>query len=332
MNNHALKQEEEAEEALAQARALFPEKITKDVLGTIRAPGDPVALQYLPDARELTVLPQERPDPIGDYPHSPVKGIVHRHPDRVLLKAVSACAVNCRFCFRRTMLGTPEETLKPAEMDAALSYIEENPGIREVILTGGDPLILSERRLGALLAQLESIDHISILRIHTRVPVADPSRVTADLCSMLKRRKPVYMALHVNHAQEISETVKNAIHALRTAGVILLSQSVLLKGVNDNADALESLFRALVAYGVKPYYLHHPDMVPGTSHFRVSIEEGQHLMRTLRTRGLSGLCLPSYVLDIPGGFGKIPLEESRIESVANGHILTDSSGRRHFYS
>lgn len=315
---------------MVEVRHRFPERLTNAVSETIKNDSDPVALQYLPDLRELDVRPEERPDPIGDHAHSPVKGIVHRHQNRVLLKASSTCAVNCRFCFRKTMLGTPEETLNSAELESALSYIETHTEIGEVILTGGDPLILSQRRLADIMDRLEQIHHVKIIRFHSRVPVADPARLDREFCALFSREKPVYMVVHVNHAQEITPQVKKALQNLLKNGVLLLSQSVLLKGINDNPEALENLFERLAEMRVKPYYLHHPDLVPGTSHFRVSIEKGQQLMHTLRAR-VSGLAMPSYVIDIPGGFGKVPLENAYIRRLEKGYEIRDHHGRSHIY-
>jgi lysine 2,3-aminomutase len=267
---------------------------------------DPLVRQFLPDDRELHALPHERADPIGDNPFSPVKGIVHRYPDRVLLKVAHACPVYCRFCFRREMVGSHGEPLMGAALDGAIDYVRSHPAVWEVILTGGDPLALSPRRITDVLARLANISHVRILRIHTRVPIVDPESIDDLLTSALKVSTPVYVALHINHPQEITEPVVAAIGRLLDTGAVLLSQTVLLRGVNDDAAVLEQLFRRLVTLKVRPYYLHHPDLAPGTSHFRVSIETGQALVHTLR-QTVSGLCMPTYVLDIPGGFGKVPI-------------------------
>ncbi|PJB72714.1 MAG: lysine-2,3-aminomutase-like protein [Alphaproteobacteria bacterium CG_4_9_14_3_um_filter_47_13] len=320
-----------AEEAITEVTRRFSEKITPAMAAVITHDSDPVALQYLPDIRELETRPEEHVDPIGDHTYSPVKGIVHRHADRVLFKVSSVCAVNCRFCFRKMMLGTPEETLNLQEVDEALAYIENHPEIWEVILTGGDPLILSPRRISRLMDRLEAIDHVRIIRIHSRIPVADPQRMDDAFCQLLNREKPVYMVIHINHVQEITPQAEQIFRRLHRNGVTLLSQSVLLKNINDTVEALESLYRKLVEMRIKPYYLHHPDLVPGTNHFRVGIEQGQLLMKNLRARA-SGLCLPAYVLDIPGGYGKIPLENAYITSVSGGYIITDYQGRNHTYS
>lgn len=309
--------------------------MTDHVAGTIKGSvaSDPVAKQYVPQAQELKILPEEMPDPIGDDVHSPVRGIVHRYPDRVLFSPVTVCAVYCRYCFRREKVGKPGGVLKPTERKAALDYIRSHPEIWEVILTGGDPLVLSPRQLGEIMAELASIDHMKIIRIHSRVPVADPARVTDELIAAMRGAgKPVYLAVHINHAQEITDEVRAALACLHGAGINLLSQSVLLRGVNDEAATLEALFRRLVELNVKPYYLHHPDLAPGTSHFRLPIAEGQAIMRQLQGR-LSGIALPTYMLDIPGGMGKIPLTPCYLEALAGGgYEVEDYKGGRHVYA
>ncbi|MCC6597818.1 MAG: lysine-2,3-aminomutase-like protein [Alphaproteobacteria bacterium] len=296
-------------------------------------PDDPVALQYVPQVQELKILPEELVDPIGDEAHSPVKGIVHRYPDRVLFSPISICAVYCRYCFRREKVGKPEGVLKTAERKAALDYIRTHPEIWEVILTGGDPLVLSPRQLGEIMKALGEIEHVKIVRIHSRLPVADPVRAGEDMIAAMKKAgKAVYLAVHINHEREITDEVRTALLRLHGAGINLLSQSVLLRGVNDNADTLAALFRALVGLNVKPYYLHHPDLAPGTSHFRLSIAEGQEIMRALLGR-LSGIALPTYMLDIPGGMGKIPLTPSYIEPFeGGGYSARDYKGRTHVYT
>jgi lysine 2,3-aminomutase len=231
---------------------------------------DPLVRQFLPDSRELHALPHERADPIGDIPFSPVKGIVHRYPDRVLLKVAHACPVYCRFCFRREMVGSHGEPLQGAALDCAIDYVRSHPAVWEVILTGGDPLALSPRRLTDVQTRLATISHVRILRIHSRLPIVDPESIDESLTRALKVTTPVYIALHINHPQEITEAVVAAIGRLLDSGAVLLSQTVLLRGVNDDAGILEQLFRRLVTLKIRPYYLHHPDLAPGTSHFRVS--------------------------------------------------------------
>ena len=271
-------------------------------------PHDPIARQFVPDPAELAVAPEERSDPIGDDANSPVAGIVHRYPDRVLLKLVHVCPVYCRFCFRREMVGPHgRAALTRAEIAGALAYIRERPAIWEVILTGGDPLVLSARRLHEVMRELAAIAHVKIVRVHTRMPVAAPERVTREVVRALKvAGKATYVVLHVNHPRELTAAARAACARCIDRGVPMLSQSVLLRGVNDDAATLGALMRALVEARIKPYYLHHGDLAPGTAHLRTRIGEGQDLMRALRGR-YSGLCQPTYVLDIPGGAGKVPI-------------------------
>jgi lysine 2,3-aminomutase len=271
-------------------------------------PDDPIARQYVPSADELAVQAGERADPIGDHAHSPVDGIVHRYPDRALLKLVHVCAVYCRFCFRREMVGPAKETaLSKSATAAALDYIRSHPEIWEVILTGGDPLMLAPRRLAEIMTELAAIDHVKIIRIHTRVPVADPARVIDEMVAALKvAGATTWLALHANHPRELTPAARSACARIVDAGIPMVSQSVLLRGVNDDAATLEALMRAFVECRIKPYYLHHGDLAPGTAHLRTTLEQGRALMRALRGR-VSGLCQPDYVLDSPGGYGKSPV-------------------------
>jgi lysine 2,3-aminomutase len=295
-------------------------------------PDDPIARQFVPVASELSTSPEERADPIGDTAHSPVEGIVHRYPDRVLLKAVHVCPVYCRFCFRREMVG-PQGlgTLSPEALQDALDYVGAHEEIWEVILTGGDPFVLSPRRLAEIMAALGAIPHVKVVRFHTRVPAVAPERIDdALLAALTVPGKAVYVALHANHPRELTEAARGACARLIGAGITMISQTVLLKGVNDDAGILADLMRAFVEMRVKPYYLHHPDLAPGTSHFRLSIAEGQALVEALRGQ-VSGLCQPTYVLDIPGGFGKAPLGPAAVEPAGSGHRISDFRGGQHVY-
>ncbi|EJC81744.1 lysine-2,3-aminomutase-related protein [Rhizobium leguminosarum bv. trifolii WSM2297] len=296
-------------------------------------PDDPIARQFVPDAAELTVALEERADPIGDHAHSPVEGIIHRYPDRVLLKAVHVCPVYCRFCFRREMVG-PQGlgTLDAAAMQAAFDYIRDHEEIWEVILTGGDPLVLSPRRLREIMEALGEIAHVKIVRFHTRVPVVEPEKIDAALIAALKASgKTVYVALHANHVRELTLEARAACARLVDAGIAMVSQSVLLKGVNDDPDVLAALMKAFVEIRVKPYYLHHPDLAPGTSHFRLTIEEGQRIVSALRGR-ISGLCQPTYILDIPGGHGKAVISSGAIQKSGDGcYSVSDYRGGEHSY-
>jgi lysine 2,3-aminomutase len=311
--------------------ARYSVAVTPDIVRLIADTADPVGRQFLPDARELVTLPQERADPIGDDAHSPVAGVVHRYPDRVLLKLLTVCPVYCRFCFRRETVGSGKgDLLDEAEVDAALDYIAANPQIFEVILTGGDPLMLSPRRLAAVAERLAQIPHVAVLRVHSRAPTAAPDLVTAERLDALRASgKALFLVLHVNHSRELTEAARAAIARLRAAGATLLSQTVLLSGVNDDAAVLESLMRDLLRLGVKPYYLHHPDLAPGTSHFRVGVEAGKAIHAEL-SRRLTGIGAPAYVLDIPGGFGKTPVAGMEPDGTG-GYRVTDRAGRVHSY-
>lgn len=320
----------EQEAALAEVGARYAVAVTPAMAELIdpRDPADSIARQFVPDVRELDTTPAERADPIGDHVKSPVRGIVHRYPDRVLLKIVGVCPVYCRFCFRREMVGpAAEANLTADELDVALSYIRAHSEIWEVILTGGDPFIMSPRRMAEVSRALGAIAHVKVVRWHTRVPVVAPERVTGDLVSALRASgKTVYVALHANHPRELTAVSRAAIARLVDAGVPIVSQTVLLRGVNDDVDTLEALMRAFVEARVTPYYLHHGDLAPGTAHFRTSIAEGQAIMRALRPR-LSGLAMPTYVLDIPGGHGKVPVGPGYLSD--DGTLVADPSGSLH---
>ncbi len=320
---------------LQDIAARYSVAITHEVADLIDPadPYDPIARQFLPDAREAVTLPQERADPIGDDAHSPLPGLVHRYPDRVLLKLLTVCPVYCRFCFRRETVGRGKGDLLPErEVAAALDYVAAHPEIFEVILTGGDPLMLSARRLASVSRRLAQIPHVRLLRVHTRAPTVAPELVTSDrLAALRESGKTLYVALHVNHARELTDAARAAIARLRGAGAVLLSQTVLLAGVNDSADVLERLMRELALLGVKPYYLHHPDLAPGTGHFRLSLEAGRRIYDDL-TRRLTSVALPAYVLDIPGGFGKARIAEgAAAPDGQGGWIILDRNGRKRPY-
>jgi len=294
---------------LENVAARYAVGVTPEVAALIDPddPNDPIARQYIPSAEELRAQPNETPDPIGDEVHSPVLGIVHRYPDRVLFKVVHVCAVYCRFCFRRETVGPGKaSSLSEGAYQNALAYIRAHSEIWEVILTGGDPLMLSPRRLKEIMTDLAAIDHVKIIRIHTRVPVAEPSRITGDMVAALRTRgATTWVALHANHVRELTKNARAACALMIDAGIPMVSQSVLLRGVNDDPATLEALMRGFVECRIKPYYLHHGDLAPGTSHLRTTLEQGQELVRAMRGR-VSGLCQPDYVIDIPGGHGKAP--------------------------
>jgi len=323
--------------AIEAVAARYALAVTADVAELIDPADsqDPIARQFVPEPAELDASPQEMTDPIGDDAHSPVEGIVHRYPDRVLLKPVHVCAVYCRFCFRRETVGQGR-ALSRAQLTAALDYIRTHGEIWEVILSGGDPLVLAPRRLAQIVEALAAIEHVKVIRVHTRIPVVEPARITPALVRALRARgKATYVVLHVNHARELTANARAACARLVDAGIPMLSQSVLLRGINDDATVLGELMRTLVECRIKPYYLHHGDLAPGTAHFRTGIEQGQDLMRALRGR-LSGLCQPTYVLDIPGGHGKSPIGPGYLTHIGGGHgtaryQVEDFNGRTHAY-
>jgi lysine 2,3-aminomutase len=291
-------------DAIAVVGARYAIAIPPVLARLIERADDPLGLQFVPDPAELVTAPHETADPISDEALSPIKGIVHRYPDRALLKPLLICPVYCRFCFRREQVG--RGVLSAAELAAAYDWLRAHPAIREVILTGGDPLLLSPRRLRAILDALAAIPHVETLRVHSRVPIANPARLNDGMAEALATEKPLWLVVHANHAREFSEAARTALRRVQRRGVPTLGQSVLLRGVNDSAEALEDLFRAMLAARVKPYYLHQLDPAPGTARFAVPIEEGRRLMAALRGR-VTGLALPTYVLDRPGGEGKVPI-------------------------
>jgi lysine 2,3-aminomutase len=314
---------------LARVAARYAVAITADIADLIdrNDPNDPIARQFVPDIAELTTTPGERADPIGDDTNSPVEGIVHRYPDRVLLKLVNVCAVYCRFCFRREMVGPGKQMLSPDKIDAALAYVRAHPEIWEVILTGGDPLVLSARRLAEIIKRIAAIGHVKIVRFHTRLPVVAPDKITSSLIRAMRAPgKTTYVALHANHPRELTPAARAACARIIDAGIPMVSQSVLLRGVNDDVETLSALMRAFVECRIKPYYLHHGDLAPGTAHFRTTIAQGQALMRALRGR-VSGLAQPAYVLDIPGGYGKVPVGPNYVDE----DVVEDINGVKRDY-
>ncbi|KMO20935.1 lysine-2,3-aminomutase-like protein [Methylobacterium platani] len=318
--------------ALERVAARYAVSITPEIADLIAEADDGIGRQFVPRDEELVTAPEERADPIGDDTHSPLPGIVHRYPDRVLLKPLHVCPVYCRFCFRREVVGPAGQgSLTDAELDAALAYIADRPEIWEVVVTGGDPLVLSPRRLGRIAAALRDLPHVRVLRLHTRVPVVDPGRIDADLIAALKEfGGAVFVALHANHPREFTAGARGAIARLVDAGIPMVSQSVLLAGVNDDPDTLAALMRAFVENRIKPYYLHHGDLAPGTGHLRTTLDHGQALMRSLRGR-VSGLAQPAYILDIPGGYGKVPVGPGYLTGGPAGWTVTDPTGRAHAY-
>jgi len=263
-------------------------------------PEDPLALMVIPHQNEHDAFPHEMPDPIGDKRFQPVPGIVHRYPDRCLLLLTQACPIHCRFCFRKEIMQNTAGLL-----DRSLTYIESHSEIREVILSGGDPFMLTDHTIERIIKSLSNIPHVKQIRFHTRTPAVYPKRITPALANLFKVDTSIFVAIHINHPREITDTFKSHSSLLQSQGVILLSQTVLLKGVNTEKAILTELFSRLMERGIKPYYLHHLDKAIGTNHFRISLDEGLKLYKSLRGT-ISGIGIPEYVIDLPGGDGKIP--------------------------
>lgn len=313
--------EASGEKALAAVKDVFDIRVPQAFLGEQRSAHPALARQVVPGVEELVFLPEELEDPIGDEAHTPVEGVTHRYPDRALLKVTYQCAAYCRFCFRRYKVSDTSQNLTPEKLAAALNYIEKTPSIFEVILTGGDPLTLTDGRLAEIFAGLARIPHVGTVRIHTRIPTVLPERVTLELLALLRGcGKPVWLVAHINAAAEFTPAADVALARLVDGGIPVLAQSVLLAGVNATEEDLMALLKGLIVRRVKPYYLHYPDLARGTGHFRVPPSRAVTLMEGLRGR-LPGTALPQLIVDIPGGFGKVPLEfpwACRIPTAENG--------------
>lgn len=279
-------------------------------------PACPIRKQIVPDTRELYESVEESPDPTGDEAHRATPLLIHRYPDRALLMPTLNCPMYCRYCFRKVGLNESNPSLV-AHWQDTLNYLESHATIEEVIFSGGDPLMLSDRQLRTIFEGLATIKHLRRLRIHTRVPVTLPYRVTETLADILGSYFPVYVVTHFNHPRELTPESKNALATLRHKQILLANQSVLLKGVNDSAQVLKRLYLNLTDQGVRPYYLHHPDVTVGTGHLRLSLDEGRTIYAALRG-SMSGLSIPSYVMEIPGGGGKIMVESNRVQPVGPG--------------
>jgi lysine 2,3-aminomutase len=283
-------------------------------------PGGPLRRQLVPSALEWTGATGERLDPLGEEELKAAPSLVHRYPDRVLLWVTDRCASYCRFCTRKRLVG---QGPTPTESDVAegLDYIGANPSIRDVVLSGGDSLLLDDEKLAALMARLRSFPHVEIIRVATRLPAFAPMRITSALVQALKPFQPVYFLVHFNHPAELTPEAAAALTRLADAGFPLMNQTVLLKGINDDVATLETLFRGLLRLRCKPYYLHHCDAIMGAGHFRTTMEHGMALMDGLRGR-VSGLALPTYVLDVPGGKGKVPLaRDPRVAGVRDDGLV-----------
>ncbi len=309
-------------EPLNRASRRFPLAITPYYASLIRSADatDPIYQMAVPQVEELCDWPMLTEDPLSEEEDSPVPGLIHRYPDRALLIATSACPVYCRHCTRKRVTGQREGVLAPAELDQAIAYIRSHPEIRDVIVSGGDPLTLATEVLERILAALRGIPSVEIIRIGTRSPVTLPMRITDELTQMLRRYQPVYVNTHFNHPSELTAEATRACLQLADAGIVLGNQSVLLRGVNDSGPTLETLFRSLLRIRVRPYYLFQCDLVRGVEHFRTPLSRGLEIMEYLRGR-VSGLAIPTFVVDAPHGGGKIPLLPNYILSMSPTHTV-----------
>lgn len=310
-------------------RRVYPVRINPYYLALIQKGGDPLRRQVVPDRCELTDG-MAMDDPLSEAEQSPVTGLIHRYPDRVVLLVSGMCPVLCRFCMRKRLAGRALSLSDDQIMDA-VAYIQSEPAIREVILSGGDPLMLSDDALAAILARIGRINHVETVRVHTRTPAALPQRITPALAALLKRYHPLYLNIHMNHPDEVTAEFAAACAMLADAGIPLGSQTVLLKGVNDSADVMKRLMRQLLRNRVRPYYLHHPDLVRGTGHFRVPIERGLAIMRSL-SGNISGMAMPRYMIDLPGGGGKVSLLPDDVQAVDGGYLaVRNHRGEVYYY-
>jgi len=291
---------------------------------------DPIAAQFVPTENELIVLPYESSDPIGDTRYLVTDRLVHHYPDRALLLVSDRCATYCRHCFRRHFTGHGGGRITEEQLEAACAYLRRTPAIQELLLSGGDPLMLSDQDLQWVIEKLLAVNDGYIIRVCTRMPVVLPTRVTEELARMLGSHDGIWMVIHANHPRELTESFQEAMRLLVHAGVPVLNQAVLLRGINDDTDTMEALLRGLIHARVKPYYLFQGDLAAGTSHFRVPMENGIQLMQELRRR-LSGIALPTYAVDLPGGAGKVPIESSIIRIEKEAYVLRGADGREYRY-
>jgi lysine 2,3-aminomutase len=296
----------------------YPMRIPPYYIELIKKAGEPLLRQAVPDMRELED-PVGMEDPLGEENLSPVPNLVHKYPDRVLLLVSGQCAMYCRFCTRKRKVGGEALRFSEAAFTAALAYLRSTPSVREVLISGGDPLLLADERLEDILRRLRAINSIEVIRIGTRTPCTLPMRITPELVAMLRRYHPLYINTHFNHPAELTEEAARACTLLADAGIPLGCQTVLLKGVNDSPDVLRSLFCGLLRLRVKPYYLMQADLTKGTSHFRTPVHVGQEIMRKL-IGTVSGMAMPKFVLDAPGGKGKIPLTPEYVTAMQDGWL------------
>lgn len=315
---------------LISVASAYPFRVSIPYAELIRQPGDAIWRQCIPDAKELDDCGLQS-DPLSEASLSPVPGLIHRYPDRAVLLVSNRCPVYCRFCMRKRHVGTEGDApLGHDALNRALKYLAATPAIRDVILSGGDPLMLDDTSLHHVLSHLRAIKHVKIIRIGTRIPVTLPERVTPDLCGMLKQFHPVYINTHFNHPSEITPKSAQACSLLADAGIPLGNQTVLLLGVNDDLETMKNLMTAMLEIRVKPYYIHQMDLVRGTAHFRTPVTRGLDLIRGLRGH-VSGMAVPHYVIDLPDGKGKVPILPDNIERIGDNIVLVNYQGEKIAY-
>ncbi|ADE55023.1 KamA family radical SAM protein [Coraliomargarita akajimensis] len=294
-------------------------------------PNDPIRRQVIPRAAESQIAPDEMLDPVGEEGTKPVDGIVHRYPDRVLFLVTDRCAAYCRYCTRSRLVSNAQDYNFHPEFESGLEYIRQHSEIRDVLLSGGDPLLLSDKKLDYLLGELRKIPHVEFIRIGSRIPVFLPQRITPQLCDIFRKHGPIWLSIHVNHPSECSLELKAACERLSYAGVPIGNQSVLLKGVNNDAGVMKSLIHRLLMMRVRPYYLYQCDLITGSAHLRTDPREGIEIIRQLRGH-TSGYSIPQFVIDAPGGGGKIPLNPDYVEDISETTlILRNFQGERYEY-
>ncbi len=314
---------------LAEVAERYPMRVNPYYLGLIRSAGDPIWRQAVPAEEELhdSVCLD---DPLEEENQSPIPNLVHRYPDRVLFLVCSECAMYCRFCTRKRKVGGENMAITRESIEAGIEYIRSRPQVRDVILSGGDPLLLGDEKLDGILKALRAIPHVEIIRIGTRVPVVLPQRITPALVRILRRYHPLYINTHFNHPEEITESSSRACGRLADVGIPLGNQTVLLRGVNDDPAVMKRLMQKLLAIRVKPYYIYQADMVQGTDHFRTTVEEGLEIMQGLRGH-TSGMGVPAYIIDAPGGKGKIPVLPDYLQQLGQEVRLRNYQGEECVY-
>jgi len=318
------------EKEIADIVGPYPMRITPTVLATIKEKGDAIWKQVVPESIELDDI-DAQDDPLEEDTDSPVPHLVHRYPDRVLLMVTNQCPIYCRFCTRKRLVGKPG-FLKKGELDQAVAYLREHTEVRDVILSGGDPLLLPDHLIERILKALRSIPHLELIRFGTRVPGTLPERITPELCEIVKQYHPIYMNLHFNHPDELTPEVKEACGRLADAGIPLGAQTVLLKGVNDDPEIMKRLMHQLLLARIKPYYLYMADLTKGTNHFRTTVETGLRIIQALQGH-TSGMAVPHFVIDAPGGGGKIPLlpNEYLLNLDEKGAVLKNFENKTYHY-